>query len=497
MKNYKGIALILALAFSVAACNDAIDIEQPGRLGADQAFSSVADLELGLLSTYANLDHTSEIQFNALFTDELSIGFDNGGQGIGNGTYGFILNPGSAISSRLWTRKYAGIVSANLLLEAADGVTPGDGEQADYDNIRAQALVLRAYAHFQLLSYYSPDLTDDSAPGVILVDFVPGVDQFLPRNSTGNVFAGILADLNTAAPLLTDATNATFISTAFVNSLKARIALYRRNYSEADAMAATVLADFPLANRAEYLDLFDDAGNTGVIFKMERTVGDGFDRQGNTGSANAGGWAGANFAFVNGTIDGSPYFEMGRALFNLLDPADIRYDANVHASSLINPDYATSADAAGTDILVVGKYTGSEGQPLMNDLKIFRSAEMLLIRVEAAIASSDLSAAATMIKQLRDARFATAQMLPVYASQQDAYAALLDERRIEFAFEGHRYLDLKRLGQDAGRNVQRDAIDCAINGACSLSTTDFRMRSVPVPLVELNANSEISQNPGY
>lgn len=488
---------MLAVAFSVAACNDAIDIEQPGRLGADQAFSSVSDLQLGLFGAYNGFDHTSEIQFNALFADELSIGFDNGGQGIGNGTYGFILNPGSAISTALWTGYYSALISVNLLLDAAEGLTPEASEQAQYDDIIGQALALRAYAHFQLLSYYSPDLTDDSAPGVILVNFPATIDQFLPRNTTGEIFASISSDLNTALPLLADDGNATFVSKSFVNALKARIALYRRKYTEADGLAAGLLADFPIANRADYLDVFDDASNEGIIFKLERTINDAYDGQGSTGSAFAGGWAGANFAFVNGTIDGSPYFEMGRSLFNLLDPADIRYDVNVDASSLVNPDYATSDDPKGTDILVVGKYTGSEGQPLMNDLKIFRSAEMHLIRVEAAIAAGNLTSAATMIKELRDARFTTAQPLPVYASQQDAYAALLDERRIEFAFEGHRYLDLKRLGQDAGRGVQRDAIDCAINGACSLAATDFRMRSVPIPLVELNANLQLTQNPGY
>lgn len=497
MKIYKKLILCLLASFYLVACNDAIDIEQPGRLGADQAFSSVADLQLGLFGVYGGFDHTSEIQFNALFTDELSIGFDNGGQGIGNGTYSFVLNPGSAISGALWTRYYGAIVSINLLLDAAQNVIPEAGEQAQYNDIVAQARALRAYAHFQLLSYYSPDLTDDSAPGVILVDFIPSVDQFLPRNTTGEVFASILNDLSMAEPDLADDVNATFVSTSFVKALRARVALYRRNYTTADGIAADLLTDFSLADRDQYVDLFDDAGNTGVIFKLERTVNDAYDRQGATGSANAGGWAGANFAFVNGTLDGSPYFEAGRSLFNLLDPDDIRYDVNIHPTSVINPDYATDPDPRTTDILVVGKYTGSEGQPLMNDLKIFRAAELVLIRAEAAAAAGDLAGAAAFVKQLRDARFTAAQPLPSYASQQAAYADILDERRIEFAFEGYRWLDLKRLGTDANRGVERDAVDCAINGACSLAATDFRMQALPVPLVELNANSEIQQNSGY
>ena len=60
MKNiFKFIYACLIL--TVASCNDAIDIEQPGRLGADNAFRSVADLQGGLLASYNFLDTTYEI----------------------------------------------------------------------------------------------------------------------------------------------------------------------------------------------------------------------------------------------------------------------------------------------------------------------------------------------------------------------------------------------------------------------------------------------------
>jgi hypothetical protein len=234
-----------------------------------------------------------------------------------------------------------------------------------------------------------------------------------------------------------------------------------------------------------------------VIFKLERTNNDTYDGQGATGSPAAGGWAGARFAFVDATLSGSPYFEMGRSLFNLMDPTDIRYDVNVAPTSLIDPDYEINQNPA-TDILVIQKYPGSEGQPLMNDLKIFRSSEMYLIRAEAAVAGGSLDDAAELIKDIRDARFGTDTALPSYGSATEAYAAILDERRVELAFEGHRYLDLKRLGSRASQGVLKDAIDCAFNGACTLSAADYRF-TMPLPIVEFNANPGLreQQNPGY
>jgi hypothetical protein len=500
MKNYKKIFYFLGLAAMLTACNDAIDIAQPGRLDADAAFENVADLQAGLYGVYDNYDISTEIAFSSIFTDELSIGFDNGGQGLAD--YGFILNPGSVAPASFWTGAYAAINSANRLIEAAASITPEAGEQAQYNQILGEAYFLRALGHFFLQSYYTTDYEDDNALGVIAVDFVPTIDQQLLRNTNGEVFGLIDADLDRANSLMgNDTSDPTFANKDVVLALRARMAAYRGNYTLAASASQTLLDKYGLANRAQYEGVFLDTDNTEVIFKLERTNNDTYDRQGSTGSAATGGWAGARFAFVDATLAGSPYFEMGRSLFNLLDPTDVRYDVNVAPTSLIDPDYAIN-DNPATDILVIQKYPGSEGQPLMNDLKVFRASEMLLIRAEAYADAGSINGAtnstAALLKQLNDARFGTDTALPVFANETEAFAAILDARRIELAFEGHRYKDLKRLGARANKGVEKDPIDCAFNGACTLSATDFRF-TFPLPIVEFNANPGLraQQNPGY
>lgn len=495
MKNINKLVLFALLTFFMIGCNDAIEIDQPGRLGAEQAFKTVADLQLGLLSSYDQFDTSPEIQFNAVFTDECAIGFDNGGQGIGNGEYGFIINPGSAAPTALWNNYYDALNSVNRVIEASALITPEASEQDDFNNILGQAYALRAFAHFQLLSYLTTDYTDDAALATIILDFVPNVGQFLTRNTNGEVYAIINSDLNLAESLLTDQANPTYVSKDFCTALRARMAAYRQDYAAANTYATDLLGKYSIANRGQYEAMFLDQDNTEIIFKLARTIGDNYDGQGSTGSGFAGGWAGANFAFISATKDGSPYYEMGRALFNMIDSDDVRYNVNIDASSVIDPDYASNNDPAA-DVLVIRKYPGKDGQPLMNDLKIFRASEMLLIKAEALADANDLSGAATLIKQLRDARFGEDTTLPSYASKADAFGAIMDERRIELAYEGHRYKDLKRLGSRANRSVDRDPIDCAINNACSLSNDDYRY-TFPIPLVELNANPNIQQNPNY
>ena len=498
MKNLKNLFLIFGVFAGVVACNDAIEIDQPGRLDADAAFQTVDDLRDGLFGVYDQFDLSPDIAFQSIFTDELAIGFDNGGQGLAD--YGFVLNAGSTAPATFWTNGYDQLNAASRLIEAAEIVEPEAGEQATYNQVLGEAHALRAWAHFMMLSYFSTDYTDDNALSIINLDFVPTIDQQLLRNTNGETFEVIESDLARAKSLITQDNGVTRINQDFITALEARIAAYRGDYTTAATLSQQLIDKYDLATRAEYEAMFLDESDGEVIFKLERTNNDSYDGQGATGSPAAGGWAGARFAFVDATLSGSPYFEMGRSLFNLLDPADVRYDVMVAPTSVIDPDYANGVGGQDNDILVIQKYPGSEGQPLMNDLKVFRVSEMYLIRAEAAVGGPqpDLALAARLIQDIRDARLGTTGTAPSFGSATEAWAAILDERRVELAFEGHRYFDLKRLGSLANQGVLKDPVDCAFNGACSLSADDYRF-TLPLPIVEFNANPGLreQQNPGY
>ncbi|MGB5377235.1 MAG: hypothetical protein WBN26_04560, partial [Muriicola sp.] len=131
MKNYKKLFYLFGLVTMFVACNDAIYIDQPGRLDANAAFENVDDLRAGLFGVYDNYDLSTEIAFSSIFTDELSIGFDNGGQGLAD--YGFVLNASSTAPASFWTGAYAAINSANRLIDAAELITPEADEEEDYN----------------------------------------------------------------------------------------------------------------------------------------------------------------------------------------------------------------------------------------------------------------------------------------------------------------------------------------------------------------------------
>lgn len=477
MKNFK-LILLAFCSTMIFSCTDAIDIVQDGELTPDKAYETVGDLNQGLLGVYGTINYATDVSFASIFTDEVRIGFANGGQGLIGGEYLFVLNPTSGAAAGLWYNNYQVINFTTRIIEAAKNITPTVAQEAQYADVLAQAHILRAWSHFRLLTYFSEDITDDSAMGVILLDFIPTADQKLPRNTNAEIFALITADLLKESDLTSNATNANrnFISKDFVKAFRARMALYREDYVTAGTLASELIASYPLTTRVQYGNIWADlpvTGNDEVISKYDYILGNFL--------------MGSIWASVNATVTGSPFYEVSSQLNSLLPASDVRRNVIIHptANGTVNP---------------VGKYRGSGPTARLNDVKIFRTSEMYFIRAEAKAEASDFVGVAADLQTVLNNRFSAANVpaMTVPATKQAAFAQILAQRRTELAFEGHRYLDLRRLGPIAGVDINRAAADCEANSACFLSTSDFRF-VMPIPITELAANPAIvpQQNPGY
>lgn len=517
MKKFQKLFFSLTLLLLLNACEDAYKITQDGELNEDVAITSVSDMQAYLNAVYSYVTISNEIAFTAIFTDETGTGRGSGGQNFD--THRFQLTSANGYAEAMWYGHYAAINRANRLIKSAQGVEPAAGEEADYNSILAQARAIRAFCHFQLLTYFSTNLEDDNAEGVILMDRVPSVGEDLPRNTNGEVFALIEDDLNFAYENVSDQTYK-FISKRFIDALRARMYLYRGNYTLAKQYAEDVINATPSANQLvsatpvptgtvgssswnssfygtastnPYRKMFNDSNQGEIIFALDRP--------------NAGNWENIAFNFVTNTtaVNGSPFFEVGRNLFNLLNstPGDVRRYACVDPTSLINPNYdQQGVDYIATDVLIIDKYPGKTGAVLRNDIKVIRLSEIYLILAECYARSGDLNgttnSVASVLKLIRDKRnFLNAQPLPVYADETAALKDILLERRLELCFEGHRYIDLKRLGNDVNESIDRNITDDELQGLpLTIPITDYRF-TMPIPTSELNANGNIAQNPGY
>lgn len=533
MKRIKLIFISSFFAFFMfSSCEDAYNIVQDGELN-EADITTVSGMQDYLNGFYAGVSISNQIGFTGIFTDECSVGRGNGGQN--KSLHRFFLTTGDPFATAIWYDNYFIINRANRLIRIANNYVPVPTETvelAKYNSILAQARALRAFSYFQLLTYYSTDMKDDNALGVMLFTHVPGADEDLPRVANGLVYAQIEDDLNFAydnlyydSAVYPTAYRYKLVSQNMINAMRARMYLYRGNYVLAKQYAQDVISTsgltltaatpvpagaptnpfaIPSATTAwnnafygnsttnPYRRMWADLAQGEIIWALDRP--------------NAGTWeaVAANFTTNNTTVSGSPLYEVSRALFNKLaaTPGDVRRYANVDPTSIFNPNYATNPNYIATDVIVIDKYPGKGSFATRNDIKVFRLSEMYLILAECLANEGNINGAsnsvAAVIKQIKDARnFLAPQPLPVYADATAALSAILAERRLELCFEAHRYIDIKRLGPLTGETLDRDNTDDDISGSpLSIPNNDYRF-TLPVPLDELNGNPGIEQNPGY
>ena len=140
-------------------------------------------------------------------------------------------------------------------------------------------------------------------------------------------------------------------------------------------------------------------------------------------------------------------------------------------------------------INTIKKYAGADGALNLNDVKVFRTAEMYLARAEAYVHTGNLQAAAADLNTLRAAR------IRGYTPEQFSDAttllnAILLERYKELAFEGHRYYDLRRTGH----NIERIAADLPSGMTNAVLTPADNAYYMPIPQAELLANPSMQPN---
>lgn len=514
MKKIFGI-LIVSLTLFVSCSDELLEPFTPGALTEEVAVTKSSDL-VNLVNSSMNLmTNRAEYVFSSIFTDEAAPGFNNGGQGITE-DYVFLMNVDNESARIIWQSQYFGLARINRVLTFADKVVAtSPTDQQLINRSKAEALVLRALAHIKILSYFSPNPKDDAALAGVLADRIILTTDKPERTTNAKFYALIHADLDAAIAIFNANTatayaNKTYYpSKVLAQALKARAYALKGDYPNAEVFANTVIntSGIRLANtQAQYNSVFhthSEAANTEVIFRLRRTV------QQNVQTTNlSNGWVS-----VANRRNGSPFYEVSRALFNKLNatPNDFRLSTTVHLTgtspSLIDPGYATSTDVRNSDIIVLQKHGGQSSVTAANgfnpDFMVSRLSEMYFITAEARAAAGDLVGVGTNLKAILDARFPTAQAAPLFANPQAAWKGILDERRKELSFEGFRFIDLKRIGTLAGASLDRDASEYASSAwsfpaanPSNLPLSSFKF-ALPIPQVEVNGNADIKQNDGY
>lgn len=368
------------------------------------------------------------------------------------------------------------ISGVNIILRDIDGLSGADPGRAN--EIKAQALTIRAMVHFDLLRYFAPEFDRNSqALGVAYVKSYD-VTNKPARNTVKECYDNIFADIDAAIAAYNsgDGSSATLTSLDIngAQALSSRVSLYAGMWQQCIDASSILISQLPLADMSEFPGIWTDESDAEVIWKVSfQSVNDGTPYE--------------NVFFARGN---KSLYRPTLEIDGLYDADnDIRYDSYI----------ANVGDFNGISHvprLAVIKHRGKspasdqEGEGFV-DWKVFRVAEMYLNRAEAYFESGNEMAALDDLNAIRTARIVG--FIPGMESGQALLDAIKTERRKELAFEGHRFFDLKRWDRT---EIDRCGETDTPSSICNLSPTS-RAWALPVPETEINANTNMQQNPGY
>jgi len=378
----------------------------------------------------------------------------------------FTIESTNGIVADYYRSYYNVIFRANLVLDKLELATP-ENKAA----FAAEAKFLRAYAYFNLVRLFGD---------VPLVDGLISpldTETAFTRVSSSLVYDLIVSDLQDAVANLSDGGANDQASKAAAEGILAKVYLTLGRYSEAQSLLESIMSPsrgFSLEN--DFKDVFYNEGNNEVLFAI------GYAPSSNDDSQNFS----AEWLNAVGRTSGVNYVSMDAKAF--LDAnggnrtaLSYREDA-AQAGKYQVVKYLPNGDAAlGIPV------TSSDPTSAGNDWVVLRYSDILLMHVEAIMAGGASTSSSNAIASFQTVRNRAGLTDTVSSiSKQE----LADERRVELAFENHRFFDLVRLG------LAQDVLSAfsAANGL-GYSTTDLLL---PIPSIEIGlSNGLLTQNPGY
>ncbi|RZJ93310.1 MAG: RagB/SusD family nutrient uptake outer membrane protein [Hymenobacter sp.] len=451
-------ALLLSLGLGLGACDKALNVEPQNNISSDKGYSTKEDAAAGLLGCYDGLQNTN--YYGASFPSDIDMVSNNIIEvGTYNTTYGLIaqnqISADNGEMATLWQSIYDTINRCNYLLEESDKINdPAYAKLA----AQAEARTIRALCYMNLLSLWG-GTTDGfgyaNGAGVPLrltpTLAIGSQTAPLARATEADVATAIRADLDVAIANLSAGTG-TRVTKNAAQALRARFELRMRNYADALKYAQQVPASTGFSSAAPSSTSTPDA-----IWQLFFSATD----------QNL-------YAFYWFPSPG------GR---NEFDPSPSLIAA--HAVGDLRLPINNSTATAGTTL----KYTRTASRD--DYFNVVRYAEVVLTIAEAAAQTGDLSTATTNLNVIRK-RAGLANTTATTAA--GLITDILLQRRLELAYEGHYWIDLRRT------NTVQSSL--GTGSTTSPNAWDQTFRNLfPIPLRDINlskgTSGELKQNAGF
>jgi hypothetical protein len=474
-KRILNIILIGAIGLTSLNCTDLLEDTNPDALQENsQTLKDVTILERLLINTYQTMPVGQESFVQAMMSDEVRIASTNNGSGVF--LWGRTFTSQDADVETLWNNSYRTVFTANKVLDNIDNVTNNGANGLSKNQIKAEALGMRAFAHFIILKNFSPKYSP-TALGCAYIKSANSENVYdtPPRSNMQDSYQNVLSDLNAALALNPSNTLNMRMSKDALNAIKSLVYLEMGDNPNAITFATAAIGTRLLkTTQTDITNIWTDP------ISGAGTISNNVD--GNEVILQQINIAGAA-SLTMGALYRTPSLGV---LWNASTTIKAKYNAGDFRIAAYYRTFGTPTSLT----TVYNKYYGPTATPGIANVKAIRLAEMILARAEAKAKTGDLAGAFTDYALVRTAR--NAGTSAAFTSTQDAIDNILDERFRELPLEGKRLIDLKRNG----KTVTRSSFDTTA-AYPNTSFPNVDKMTLPIPYSEIFANPNIQQNVGW
>lgn len=510
-KKYKiaTISTAFALAVMSSCSSDFIDLQDPNAVSNATYYRTEGDVQAAVNGIYQSLRTGNGIgETSALYSEERS---DNTGRNDNQSNAGepfqfndFSLLPSNGYLKTHWLALYQSIARSNQVLDGIEKVTFTNADLKE--QYKAEAKFIRALIYFHLVRKWGdvPLVTKS-------FNTISEVSAGTFREKQDVVYQQIVQDLKDAlgSPLANVQTAATKgkVTKAAANALLGQVYLTMattldvadRAASLAEAktylMAAYNLRTFGDLKDVPYTEVFDVAKKTTcpeIIFQVVNRQGD-INFSSSIARSNQAKGETINSLFTATGSGGN----VKQDLVLDYEDADLRKDFSIkYANDPIVKDYFITKFRDASAAATTNGYGG-------NDWILIRYADVILMLAEVNMYLGDESAAIGFLDQVRERagmpKYEVSKATAAYAAKYPTLKlAILHERRVELAFENHRWFDLIRFFTTEELVAYFKSKSQADYGLAKISNFGVKDRFYPIPFDEYKLNPEkMYQNPGY
>lgn len=361
--------------------------------------------------------------------------------------------------------------------------------EAEANEWSAEARCWKAWALFQMSRLWGPVPVINTIPPAITAENVEEVyfEYFPPQETLDKVYSQLVEDLTFAIQYAPDVDpNNKFIFTkAFAKGLLARIYAEApiRDWNKVAELCTSIENDYGYALCEDYGEMwsYDD------VDAVRNTKESIFEVQWTKASGN---WVWMMFhrnAYSpNDSYTWAKWVTPSRDLIKAYDKAG---DTERKNASIIIDACPWSIYYPAEEYAFMHKVPTNA-----SSIILMRLGEIKLLHAEALACTGDLAGATKLVNEIRNR--AGIKEISQPADQDAMIDAILDERRLELAFEGHRFFDLVRHGLERAKKVHD-----SMNDSDKYWLTRFPLSQdtilMPVPQSALEDNPTLVQNPGY